>query len=257
MKNLVSAFVICQDEIKTIAYTIESIRKVADEIVVVDSGSTDGTLEYLKNQKDIVLKHHPFKDYVSQKEYAQSLCRYEWLLNLDADEELSEQCIEEINIIRQDSSMQPKVYALNFYFVDPIKEYKSTLNPFIKAVRFYHKDVAAYTTTIDSLYKDRPLIKDNIKTLLIKGAVWHRSKKNTTQLLRKINDYTDLQAKEMYQKNKKTYPFLSFLLIPFLFFKFYILRRYFMLGLPGLYDSFIWALARFLRDLKVYEKSRT
>lgn len=100
-------------------------------------------------------------------------------------------------------------------------------------------------------------MKKTIKASSIKSPVWHRSKKNTTQLLKKINDYTDLQAKDICQKNKKVYPLISFLLIPFLFFKFYILRRYFMLGMPGLYDSFIWALARFLRDLKVYEKSRT
>ena len=66
--------------------------------------------------------------------------------------------------------------------------------------------------------------------------------------------YTDLQAKEMHKKKKKFCPLLSFILIPFLFIKFFLFRRYFMLGTSGFYDSFFMAQSRFLRDLKAQEK---
>lgn len=249
----ISAFVICQNEINSIHLTIASLQKVADEIIVVDGGSIDGTVEFLK-QQNVQLYERSFDDYVTQKEYAQNLCQYDWLLNLDADEELSKEIIEEIQCIKANGNEQPMIYSLKMYFVDPFQNRLSTWNPYIQAVRFYHKKIAEYSTKVDSLYKDRVLLKtNNTSPIMLKGAVWHRSKKNTHQLLAKINAYTSIQAKEMIHKNKKTYPFLSFVFIPFFFFKFYILRRYFMLGMSGFYDSFLWSIARYIRDLKVHE----
>ncbi|MBD3830925.1 MAG: glycosyltransferase family 2 protein, partial [Arcobacter sp.] len=81
-----SAYIICQNEEKHIQRVLESVKDF-DEIIIVDSGSTDKTLEIAKEYTDKIY-HQEWLGYSGQKEYAKNLCTNEWVLNLDADEEL-------------------------------------------------------------------------------------------------------------------------------------------------------------------------
>src|SRR5690349_1297635 len=86
-KVKISATIITLNEEKKIEPCIKSLVGVADEIIVVDSGSTDRTRE-ICGQYNVKFVTHPFKDYVSQKNYATSLASYDHILALDADERL-------------------------------------------------------------------------------------------------------------------------------------------------------------------------
>jgi len=90
-----SIFIICKNEAHIIAETLAQAAKLADEIILVDSGSTDASLEIAKNYTTKIY----FQDwlgYAEQKNFALSLCTHKWVLSLDADEVLSEKLIEEI-----------------------------------------------------------------------------------------------------------------------------------------------------------------
>lgn len=245
-----SAFVICYNERERIPLTIRSLKKVSDDIVVVDSGSIDGTIEYLESE-GITSIHRQWEGYVSQKIFAQSLCKNDWILSLDADEELSDDLIYEITSFLN-STPSPCAYKINKVFVDPQKNVLNRFNPKMQFILLYHKSVAGYKP--DSLYKDSiELFAKDQKPLKFKHPIWHRSKISFKQLIAKINDYTDLQAKEMFSKNCFVSPLRSFVEMPLIFLKYYLLRRYFMLGKAGFYDSIFWTFARFIKQAKAWE----
>ncbi len=91
----VSVFIICKNEARIIEATLQQARILADELIVVDSGSSDGTLEIAKRYAD-KLVHQDWLGYAAQKNFALSLCTQDWCLSLDADEVLTDALIAEI-----------------------------------------------------------------------------------------------------------------------------------------------------------------
>ena len=89
-----SVYIICKNEEKHIKRVLESIKDF-NEIIIVDSGSNDNTLEIAKNYTKNIY-HQDWIGFAKQKEYARSLCSNEWVLNLDADEELTNELKNEI-----------------------------------------------------------------------------------------------------------------------------------------------------------------
>ena len=89
-----SVYIICKNEEKRIKRVLESVKDV-DEIIIVDSGSTDRTLDIVKDYTNNIY-HKDWLGFAVQKEYARSLCNKEWVLNLDADEQLTNELKNEI-----------------------------------------------------------------------------------------------------------------------------------------------------------------
>lgn len=92
---VLSVVVIAKDESDRIPKLLASVQSLADEIIVVDSGSSDGTVEICKSYGARVI-HHKWMGYRAQKQYALEQARGEWILNLDADEALAEETCAEI-----------------------------------------------------------------------------------------------------------------------------------------------------------------
>ncbi len=95
---MISVFIICKNEERIIEACLKQASKLAAEIIVVDSGSTDRTLEIVAKYTDRV-HHQDWLGYGAQKNYALSLCSHDWVLSLDADEVLSDMLITEINAL--------------------------------------------------------------------------------------------------------------------------------------------------------------
>ena len=84
-----------------------------DEIIVLDSGSTDNTVE-ISEKLGAKVSHAPFRSFVEQKNRAMNLCSGEWLFNLDADEEVTpelRQSIEEV-ILKDEEYSDPVIYSI-------------------------------------------------------------------------------------------------------------------------------------------------
>jgi len=91
----ISAAIICHNEEAHIGGCLESLTW-CDQIVVVDSGSTDATLAIASKFSSVEIAHRPFDNFINQKNHALSLCRNEWIISLDADEILPSSLIDEI-----------------------------------------------------------------------------------------------------------------------------------------------------------------
>ncbi|MDO7710899.1 MAG: glycosyltransferase, partial [Pseudomonadota bacterium] len=87
--NNISVFLVVKNEAHNIERVLNSVKGF-DDIVVVDSDSTDNTMELAAHYTDR-LYNHEWQGMAVQKEYAKSLCKHDWVLNLDADEELTEE----------------------------------------------------------------------------------------------------------------------------------------------------------------------
>ena len=105
-----SVTIITKNEEKNIARTIGAVHGWANEVIVVDSGSTDGTIEIAKALGAEVI-HHDWLGYGQQKNFAHKKTKNEWVLNLDADEVLTPELKEEIELAIQKKS------AMNGYYI--------------------------------------------------------------------------------------------------------------------------------------------
>ena len=92
----ISVFIICKNEEDRIGASIKSVTGWTDEIIVVDSGSTDKTVEIAQKAGATKVVFNEWKGYGPQKNFAQGLCKNHWVFNLDADEEVTDSLKEEI-----------------------------------------------------------------------------------------------------------------------------------------------------------------
>ena len=111
---LLSVYLITKNEEQRLEKTLAQAAKVADEIVVVDSGSTDNTLKIAESFGAKTL-HHDWVSYCEQKNFAEQQCANDWVLMLDADEVLSEELVEEINRLK---SGEPEFNAYKIKIVN-------------------------------------------------------------------------------------------------------------------------------------------
>ncbi len=96
----ISAVIITKNEVERIPGCLQDIRELVEEIVVVDSGSSDGTVERAKEWADVVVVHS-FEDFSKQRNHASFLARHSWILTIDADELLSPELKERIRFLKQ------------------------------------------------------------------------------------------------------------------------------------------------------------
>ena len=107
-----SIVIVCKDNAGTIGRTLESVRGLGSEVVAVDSGSTDGTLDLLSAHGARVIER-PWMGYVKTKQFALEQCRQPWALSLDSDESLEptlRRAIEALDLERNDG---PTGYRMN------------------------------------------------------------------------------------------------------------------------------------------------
>src|SRR5215212_11290934 len=93
-----SIFIIAKNEADRLPETLRAVRDLTDDLVLVDSGSTDGTQE-VAAEIGVRVVYNPWPGYGLQKRFGEDQCRHEWLLNLDADEVVSPELLAEIRAL--------------------------------------------------------------------------------------------------------------------------------------------------------------
>ena len=253
----ISAFIITKNEEKRLAKAILSIKDLVDEIIVVDSGSTDGTVALAKSLGAKTI-YNEWPGYVAQKSFGESKCKHKWILNIDADEELSKDLKDEIDYIFSSKLEEKyKAYRLNFVIMHRMDSKPRLFAPCNSFIRLYRKDFASFKNSIDFTTRDAVTLNhgenEGENVMLLSGVAFHYSGVSIDQLVSKANFYSREQARDMLQNGRKPSKMRVYGEFFIYFFKAFFIRRYFVFGYHGFVDSIIFAFARFLRLAKARE----
>ena len=241
-----SVFIITKNEEDRVGKAIKSIIDWVDEVIIIDSGSTDKTVEVCKKLGAKVI-FNEWNGYGPQKVFGESLCNNDWVLNIDADEEASTELRDEIiNLF----GGKKEFSGYNIQIPLFIRRHKSEIKAYTNSpVRLYHKQKGGFS---ESTVHDSVIIREG-EAGKLNHIIIHRSFRSYQHSVEKMNYYSTLQAKDMFSRKKKISK-LRIIFEPILaFFKAYFLRRYFLLGIDGVIESYMYAFSRMLRLAKTHE----
>lgn len=253
-KNFLSATLITKDAAEILGPTLKALS-FADEIIVVDSKSTDGTQELAEKHGARVIERD-FINYGEQKNFAESQAQGPWILNVDADEVISSELAGEIQeLIKtelQDCAAVYEIDRLNYYCGSPI--YHGGWSPDFNR-RLYQKNRARWSEPMVH-EKLNPLREDDSVERL-KGIIHHYTFQTVAQQVRTNIRYAEQGAQDLLKKRQGRRPsFFAVLFRPFYkFLELYFLKRGCLDGVDGLIIALNGAHSQFMKFSIAY-KSR-
>lgn len=248
----VSVFIIAKNEADRIGDTIRAVRDLTDDLIVVDSGSTDGTQAVAESLGARVV-FNEWPGYGLQKRFGEDQCRHEWILNLDADEVLSPNLREEIKALFSQGEPPCQAYGIRIAETYPGEAEPHPLAYRIAPVRLYRRDAGRYSS---SLVHDRVDLNPGAKVGKLKGLVHHRSIRSLGDQIAKLNFYTDQLALDLEVRGVSIPTWRVYFEFPAAFLKAYFGRLHFLRGTYGFLIAMNYAIWRHLRLAKHYEKKR-
>jgi glycosyltransferase involved in cell wall biosynthesis len=229
---------------KTIAKALES-AKGFDEIVILDTGSTDDTLEIAKKYQKVKIHKTEFSGFGTLRNLASKLAKNDWVFVLDSDEEITEELFQEISTLALDPNT---VYSIPFHNYYNMKHIKSCGWFPDYHVRLYNKKV----TRFDEALIHEGIITKGLSVKKLKHPINHYSYRSIDDFLVKMQSYSSLFAKQNHLKKKSS--FLKAITHSFYsFFKCYILKKGITQGKEGLLISIYNANTTFYKYLKLDE----
>ncbi len=228
------------------AAVLESVV-FADEILIVDSYSTDNTLELAKPFKPRIVQRE-FDYHAAQKNWAIPQATHEWILLVDADERVTPQLQKEIIAILEN----PPEASVAGYWIKRINHFMGERIHYSgwrndKVIRLFRKSVCRYN---DKYVHEE--ITTNGDVLFLKEKLLHYTYTSLDSFMQKLNRYATLQAKDYDKKTGKLTPY-HFVLKPIWgFAKHYFIQSGFKDGVPGLVIGYIQGYTVFMRYVKLW-----
>lgn len=225
---------------------IESCADLVNEVVILDSGSTDDTIE-IANKYNAKVFRQQFLGFGPQKQLAVNLAANDWVLCLDADEILTKQLKE--NILNELVNPKCNAYVL-------IRSNKF-LNKYLRhgagypdrTIRLFNRRFANWS---DDLVHERVVVNGKIGNII--GDYLHDSADSLEKYLSKQNGYTTTQANLMFAKGKR-FTLSKLIISPIWhFIKYYLIKLGFLDGIPGLIHILIGSWNSFSKYAKLYGK---
>ncbi|MCK6605493.1 MAG: glycosyltransferase family 2 protein [Ignavibacteriaceae bacterium] len=246
--NKLSVIIIAGNEERNIRDCLKS-ASFADEIVVVDSFSTDKTVEIAREYTPKVYQKK-WEGYAVQKRYSLEMATHEWVMSLDADERITPALKDEIlglmkNEPQYDGYYIPRKTYFNGKWIKSCGWYPGY------QLRLFRKSKTTVTTRLvhEGFEVDG-------KTGRLKGDIDHFTHESIEQTIKKINHYSSLEAEEKWQR--KHVSGLSIILHPIAaFFNHYIVKRGITDGIEGLMISVFHAMTNLMTYMKMYERKKT
>lgn len=242
--------IITLNEERNLARTLESVKSFADEIVIVDSGSTDKTEEIAKNF-NAKFYFQKWLGYGLQRNKAIDLATSEWVLNIDADEEISPDLACEIKKIKENKNSQYEVYKINFMSVCFGKKIKYGGWSNSYRIRLFKKSAGRFNK--NNVHEEF-ICKGEVGK--IKQYIYHHSYSDLADYFEKFNKYTTLGAIEYYKKNKKANLFSIVFSPVFKFLRMYVFRLGFLDGLEGFLlatTSSLYTMVKYYKLREIYK----
>jgi glycosyltransferase involved in cell wall biosynthesis len=248
-----SVAIVAMDEEANIGRTLASVRW-ADEIVLIDSGSKDRTCEIAREYGARVTVE-PWRGYVAQKQYAIDLCTQDWVLLLDADEEVSPELAEEIRCVIADPQAASgyKLPRKNLFLGRWVRHGGFYPDPKLRLFRRGQGFVSGHDP------HDRCELRPEVPqhTRQFKNALIHYTYPNLTLYLAHMNRYSSLGAQRAIAQGQSGFSVANIVVRPFLTFIYnYFIRLGFLDGREGLLLHLYHAAYVSWKYAKAWEISR-
>lgn len=243
----ISVVIIAQDDESRIANAILSCKPFADEIVVIDGGSKDGTMR-VAEQLGCRVYANAWPGYAKQRIYGSNRATHDWIFAIDTDEVADEQLALAVRELKPRLSDGRKAYAVSRIgdFLGRWMGKKEQL------VRLYNRN---YVEFKDTLVHETPDV-GQAQVALLPGSLLHYGFRSINDHVRRFNAYTDLEAEGKVAAGR---PFSLLRMLyrpPARFVHKYVFHGLYRKGIPGLAVAVFWALYEFLVCLKHYELLR-
>lgn len=249
----ISVVIITFNEEQNIQRCLDSVKAIADEIVVVDSFSNDRTEEICRNN-DVHFVQHKFEGHIQQKNYSLTQARYDIVLSIDADEALSPQLNE--SILQVKNHWDADGYTMNRLTNFCGKWIKHcSWYPDAK-LRLWNKNLGTWGGTNPH---DKFIMSKDAKIKHLKGDLLHYSFYTIDQHINQINKFSSIKAEGLFRKGKKANCFKIIFSPIITFIRMYFVRLGFLDGYYGYVICRNSAHSNFLKyaKLKSLYKNKT
>jgi (heptosyl)LPS beta-1,4-glucosyltransferase len=251
MKQSLSVIIPCKNERKNIRPCVESAKRVADEVLVADSGSTDGTLEIVDDVGGCRVVKREYINSGNFKNWAIPQATHAWVLIVDADERVTPALAAEINALLE---VGPRcdgyhVYRENYFLGHRIRHGGWGRD---KVLRLFRRDLGRYQGESD--HAEVSVTTGNVGHL--KARLEHYSYWTFDQYFQKLHRYTLQSAQNRYASGKRPSYFRMLLSGPLRFLHCYIVRLGFLDGVAGLQVCTLTGLSSFIKQVRLWELDR-
>jgi len=245
----ISACIISFNEEKKIEDCLKSLVDIVDEIIIVDSLSTDETLEIAKKYTDKIF-HQKFLGHIEQKNLAVEKTSNDWILSLDCDERLSDELQQSIQKIKDhlDDADAYRMSRKTFYIYRWLNH---CWYPDLKT-RLFNKNSSRWGGTNPHDH----VVTQGKNIVRLQGDIYHYSFDSISDHLKTIDSFTEIGADELVRKNKPVTIFSPLTHASWTFLKLYIFKRGFLDGFAGLVVSVLSYMHVFVKYSKAYIKYR-
>jgi glycosyltransferase involved in cell wall biosynthesis len=247
----ISAVIITYNEERNIGRCLESVKEVADEVVVVDSFSTDNTEKICRSMNARFLQH-PFEGHIEQKNYALSCAAFQYVLSLDADEVLSEKLKASILAAKQN-------WQFDGYSFNRLSTY---CGKWIRHSGWYPDTKLRLWDTTKGRWggvnpHDRVIMDTQSRIYHLDGDLHHHTYHTIKDHIDQINSFSDIAARAAFAEGRNASLVLDIVLNPLLtFFKKYFLKLGILDGNQGFMIAIHTAYGKFLKYIKLRELNK-
>ncbi len=250
MRQSLTVLVPCKNERKNIQPCLESVRDLADELLVADSGSTDDTLVIARRVAPCRIIQREYVNSADFKNWAIPQASHPWVLILDADERVPETLANEITQILEDPPADLDAYSCGFqdHFMGHRLRYSSWNS---RSIRLIRRDVCRYQTR--RVHADIAIDRQRVgklKTKMLHYSVW-----DYNSFIVKYARYTSWASEDMWEKGRRT-SFMGLAVRPMLrLLHLYFIRGGFRDGLAGLQVCVFFSfLSTYMKQAKLWQR---
>jgi glycosyltransferase involved in cell wall biosynthesis len=245
----VSCYIRTLNEERFLGRVIAAAREVVDEIVIVDSGSKDGTVAIAQAAGARVI-HQEWLGNGRQKRFGEDQCRNDFVLDLDADEVVSPALAAEIRALFAAGPPPLPIYEMRLVTVPPVGKPWTNISVAHRCKLYDRRVVRAP----DHKAWDQFEVPAGVEVGKLTGDLLHYSFRDLAQLVEKLNRVSTVRARDGKQAGRVAVAARVLFAWPFYFLRHYVMRGLFRAGFYGLAVASISASGRWLRDAKMYER---
>jgi glycosyltransferase involved in cell wall biosynthesis len=247
MSLQLSIIIICKNEAAHIARTLDSVCSLSNDVVVYDSGSTDGTLDIV-SQYPVNLHTGPWEGFGPTRQKAVELSRYNWVLIIDGDEVVSKELAQEIRSLDPHSEQQAWRLPLHNYLGRDYIRRGDWGNDY--RLRLYNKKVLRWNGYI---VHEKLVVPPGVKITDLHYPVYHCTAQDVDELSTKMVEYALLTAEQYYINGRQSTWIKRHMGPVFTFVKNYIFLLGFLDGRNGYVIARIISFYTFLKYTRLHE----